>query len=73
MANLFSRIDTSGSGSITQSQFTQTFQNMKRPAGFRAMGASAVFDPAGFFPIICMDRQIARRPPLRGTQNKKLT
>lgn len=43
MANLFSQIDTSGSGPITQSQFTQAFQAMKPTAGFRAMGASAVF------------------------------
>ncbi|MGO9673170.1 MAG: hypothetical protein ACLPSF_03205 [Methylocella sp.] len=43
MASLFSQIDASGSGSITQSQFTQAFQTMKPTAGFRAMGASAVF------------------------------
>ena len=43
MANLFSKIDASGSGSITKAQFTQAFQTMKPPAGFRAMGADAVF------------------------------
>ena len=50
MATLFSQIDTSNSGSITQSQFTQAFQTMKPTAGFSAMGASAVFqalDPSG--------------------------
>ena len=43
MATLFSQIDTSGTGLITQSQFTQAFQTMKPTAGFRAMGADAVF------------------------------
>jgi hypothetical protein len=43
MATLFSQIDTSGTGSITQSQFTQAFQTLKPTAGFRAMGPSAVF------------------------------
>jgi hypothetical protein len=43
MATLFSQIDTSGTGSITQSQLTQAFQTMKPTAGFRAMGADAVF------------------------------
>jgi Ca2+-binding EF-hand superfamily protein len=42
MATLFSQIDTSGTGSITQSQVTQAFQTMK-PTAFRAMGADAVF------------------------------
>jgi Ca2+-binding EF-hand superfamily protein len=43
MATLFSKIDTSGAGSITKSQFAQAFQTMKPTAGFRAMGADAVF------------------------------
>jgi Ca2+-binding EF-hand superfamily protein len=43
MGALFSQIDTSGTGSITQSQFTQTFNAMKPTAGFRAMGPSADF------------------------------
>ena len=43
MTTLFSQIDTSGTGSINQSQFTQAFQTMKPTAGFRAMGPSAVF------------------------------
>jgi Ca2+-binding EF-hand superfamily protein len=43
MANLFSQIDTTRSGSITQSQFAQAFNALNPPAGFKAMGASAVF------------------------------
>jgi len=43
MASLFSKIDASGAGSITRSQFTQAFQTMKPTAGFRAMGADAVY------------------------------
>jgi len=43
MTTLFSQIDTSGTGSINQSQFTQAFQTMKPTAGFRAMGPSTVF------------------------------
>jgi Ca2+-binding EF-hand superfamily protein len=43
MASLYSQIDTSGSGSISKAQFTQAFQTMKPTAGFRSMGASAVF------------------------------
>lgn len=43
MANLFDKIDTSGSGTITKSQFLEAFQTMKPTAGFRAMGADAVF------------------------------
>jgi Ca2+-binding EF-hand superfamily protein len=43
MTNLFNKIDTSGSGSITKAQFTQAFQTMKPTAGFVAMGASAVY------------------------------
>jgi Ca2+-binding EF-hand superfamily protein len=43
MATVFSQIDTSRSGSINQSQFTQAFQTMKPTPGFLAMGASAVF------------------------------
>ena len=43
MSSLFSQIDTSGSGSINQSQFTHAFNTMNPTAGFRAMGASAAF------------------------------
>lgn len=50
MDNVFSKIDTSGSGTITQSQFEQSFQNLKMPQSFRTMGADAIFaklDPNG--------------------------
>lgn len=50
MNNLFSQIDTTGSGSINQTQFTQAFSSLNPPAGFKAIGASAVFaklDPSG--------------------------
>ena len=43
-------IDTSGSGSITQSQFEQAFQTKNPPAVFQKQGADAIFaslDPAG--------------------------
>ncbi len=43
MTNLFNKIDTSGSGSISKSQFMQAFQTMKPTSGFVAMGASAVY------------------------------
>ncbi len=44
MANVFAKIDTSGSGTITKSQFEQSFQNLKMPQAFKAMGADAIFD-----------------------------
>ncbi len=50
MSNLFNSIDTSGSGSITQSQFEQAFQTKNPPAVFQQQGAAAVFaalDPNG--------------------------
>jgi len=50
MSNLFDSIDTSGSGSITQSQFEQAFQTKNPPAVFQKQGADAIFaslDPAG--------------------------
>jgi hypothetical protein len=50
MSNLFTSIDTSGSGSITQSQFEQAFQTKNPPAVFQNQGADAVFsalDPSG--------------------------
>lgn len=50
MSQLFDKIDTSGSGSITQSQFEAAFQTMNPPAGIKSMGADAVFsqlDPNG--------------------------
>lgn len=43
MSTLFSQIDTTGSGSISKSQFEQAFSSLNPPAGFKAMGADAVF------------------------------
>jgi len=50
MSKLFDSIDTSGSGSITQSQFEQAFQTKNPPAVFQNQGAQAIFaslDPNG--------------------------
>src|SRR5450631_481410 len=50
MSNLFDSIDTSGSGSITQSQFDQAFQTKNPPSVFQKQGADAIFaklDPNG--------------------------
>jgi hypothetical protein len=50
MSNLFDQIDTSGSGAISQSQFTKAFQTMAPPASFQSVGADAVWkklDPNG--------------------------
>ena len=43
MSNLFSQIDTSNTGSISQSQFSQAFSALNPPSGFKSMGADAVF------------------------------
>jgi hypothetical protein len=43
MSSLFDSIDTSGSGSITQSQFEQAFQTKNPPAVFQKQGADAIF------------------------------
>ena len=50
MSNLFDKIDSNGSGSISQAQFTQAFQNFNPPAVFQQQGADAIFstlDPRG--------------------------
>jgi hypothetical protein len=50
MSNLYGQIDTSGAGSITQSQFNQAFQTMNPPTAFKAAGSTAVWnalDPGG--------------------------
>jgi Ca2+-binding EF-hand superfamily protein len=44
MTKLFNQIDSSGSGSITQAQFTQAFQTMNPPGVFKAAGSSAVWN-----------------------------
>jgi Ca2+-binding EF-hand superfamily protein len=43
MSSLFDSIDTSGSGSITQSKFEQAFQTKNPPAVFQKQGADAIF------------------------------
>lgn len=40
---LFSQIDTSGSGSISQSQFQEAFATQSKPARFQAAGADAIW------------------------------
>ncbi|TRX00881.1 EF-hand domain-containing protein [Candidatus Methylobacter oryzae] len=50
MSDLFQKIDTSGSGTISKAQFEQAFQNTNPPAAFKSMGADAIFsklDPNG--------------------------
>ena len=50
MSNLFEQIDTSGTGTITKSQFEQAFQSMNPPASTKAAGADALWsqlDPNG--------------------------
>lgn len=41
--SVFNQIDTSGSGSITKSQFEQTFSSLKMPPSFRSLGADTIF------------------------------
>jgi hypothetical protein len=50
MSNLFDKIDSSGTGSITEAQFNQAFQSMNPPAAFKSQGADTVWsklDPQG--------------------------
>jgi hypothetical protein len=50
MSNLFDKIDSSGSGSISQSQFDQAFQSLNPPGVFKKQGSDAIFsalDPNG--------------------------
>jgi hypothetical protein len=50
MTNLYNAIDSNGSGTVTQTQFTQAFQTMNPPAAFQKAGVSAVWnalDPKG--------------------------
>ena len=44
MSSLFSSIDTSGAGSINQTQFNQAFQTLEPPAVFKAQGANAIWN-----------------------------
>ncbi len=43
MTNLYQKIDTAGTGSITQSQLTQAFATMNPPPAFAKAGANAVY------------------------------
>jgi hypothetical protein len=50
MSSLFDKIDSSGSGSISQAQFDQAFQALNPPAVFQQQGSDAIFsalDPNG--------------------------
>ena len=50
MSALFDKIDSSGSGSITQAQFAQAFQTFNPPPVFAQQGANTIFsalDPNG--------------------------
>lgn len=50
MSDLFQKIDTSGSGTISKAQFEQAFQGSNPPSAFKDMGADAIFnklDPNG--------------------------
>lgn len=43
MSNVFAQIDTNNTGVISKAQFTQAFNALNPPSGFKAMGAGAVF------------------------------
>jgi Ca2+-binding EF-hand superfamily protein len=65
MSNLYDNIDTSGSGTINQSQFNQAFQTLNPPAVFKAAGAGAVWnalDPSG-------TGQVPRQDFINGMKN----
>jgi hypothetical protein len=50
MSDLFNTIDTTGAGSINQTQFNHAFNTLNPPGVFRAAGADAIFnqlDPSG--------------------------
>jgi Ca2+-binding EF-hand superfamily protein len=50
MTNLYNKIDTSGSGAISQAQFNQAFSSLNPPAAFQKAGNQAVWgqlDPSG--------------------------
>ena len=65
MSNLFSQIDPSSKGAITQSQFNQAFQTMNPPTVFKAAGSTAVWnklDPTG-------TGQVSRQDFVNGMKN----
>jgi hypothetical protein len=43
MTSLFDKIDTAGTGSITEQQFNQAFQTFNPPPVFQQQGAGAIF------------------------------
>ena len=50
MSDLFDKIDTGQTGSISKNEFESAFQSMKMPGRFKALGADAIFaklDPNG--------------------------
>ena len=50
MSQLFDKIDSAKSGSISQAQFGQAFNTMSPPAAIKAQGAAAIWgqlDPGG--------------------------
>ncbi len=50
MANLFQKMDTGNSGSITKAQFKKAFQTLNPPSSIKTMGSDSVFsrlDPNG--------------------------
>ncbi len=50
MSQLYDKIDTTNSGSVSQSQFNRAFQTMNPPAKLQAMGADQIWsklDPSG--------------------------
>jgi hypothetical protein len=50
MSQVYSQIDSPGTGSITSDQFQQSFSKLNPPANFQSLGAEAIFnqlDPAG--------------------------
>ena len=50
MGNLFQKIDTSGSGSISKPQLSQAIKTLNPPPSIKSMGADALFsklDPKG--------------------------
>ena len=43
MSNLFDTMDANGTGAVTQSQLSQALQTQNPPAGFKSVGADAIF------------------------------
>ena len=77
MSGLFDSIDSSGSGSITKSQFEQAFQTQNPPASFQASGADAIWsklDPNGTGSVSKQDfvsTMTAQMKELRGHHHQR--